>query len=139
MLALFQRARCRVRQILKDDALLWTQAVRAAMDYAYGSNALAVAREHWRAGIEADARPSGDEWIGGEARVARGIGHFQDVFMQDCMSTKRLVARELGDTHKADVGLEPYPVFVNQTDQGDWRSARGGRHTSQRIEDRLGP
>jgi hypothetical protein len=68
------------------------------------------------AGIETDVGPAGDERIGGEAIVARGIGDQEDVVLRNGMGAEGIFARRLRGIDSV-ARLEPLAMIVDQRDQ----------------------
>jgi 3-oxoacyl-[acyl-carrier protein] reductase len=110
---------------------------RPVVDHAEGAGLGAVGEREWRAGVEADPRVVGDEWVVGEALVGQGVGHLHDSFAQDRMGAQRRVARRLrrGDP---DLRLEPLTVGVDEGHECDGHVERRARQLCEAVEPWLG-
>src|SRR5690348_10301498 len=75
--------------------------------------------------------------IAGKTRVERSIGNDEQVTLRNRVSAKRYIARCLSDG-QADFGLQPLPLFVDETDRSDRCSANGGRKLGDVVVGRLG-
>ena len=51
--------------------------------------------------------------------VRERIRDDQDVGLQDCIGTKRAISSNLIQL-KADFRLKPYPLLIDESDDGDW-------------------
>ena len=119
-------------------ALLGGQAPGHPIHHAERAEGLAIGGDQRRTGVEAHLRAGHHEFAAGEARVRRGIRHFQqDVGVQDRLRAKRAVTRGLGGIHP-DSRLEPLTPFVHQRDhRGRHLADVRGQH-GQVVESFLG-
>jgi hypothetical protein len=68
-----------------------------------------------------------------EPFVRERIRDEQDVGLQDCIGTERAISRNLIQL-KADFRLKPYPLLIDESDDGDWSIADKGGQTSNVVE-----
>lgn len=85
----------------------------------------------------ADARPTGDQRIGGKAWVLARIGYLEQLVLAYGMGAEGDLAGGLADALQADVGLEPLAVFGHHGDQAHGQSGRGAGRGDDGIEHRF--
>src|SRR6186713_1427726 len=109
--------RC-LRELPQDVELLVSQLTRDAVDHTQRAHAGAVTETNWRAGVETNSSSTGYQWVVEETLVAPRILNLQNFILQDRMSAKRAIPRNLGNTGQADAGFEPLAIRVDQAQQG---------------------
>jgi hypothetical protein len=68
-----------------------------------------------------------------EPFVIERIRDDQDVGLQDCVGTERAISRNLIQL-KADFRLKPYPLLIDESDDGDWSIADMSSQMSNFVE-----
>ncbi|RMS13743.1 hypothetical protein ALP75_205517 [Pseudomonas syringae pv. actinidiae] len=126
------------RQCQQCKALLLGQDSRPDIDHTHGAQRMAGIVANRRACIEPDVRRAEHQRALLEARVSGGIFHHQHIGrLQDGVRTECQVAVGFSDV-KADAGLEPLALPVNQRNQGDRRIAQRGGEQHDIVEVLLG-
>src|SRR3990167_1596719 len=94
-------------------ALGGTEVMGALVDNAQGAEGIAVGRDQWGAGIEADVGCLGDQRVAAKARVVEGIGHFENVLLMNGVGAEGYFPRGFLGI-QADPALEPLAAGVDQ-------------------------
>jgi hypothetical protein len=71
--------------------------------------------------------------VADEPFVKERIRDDQDVGLQDCIGTKRAISRNLIQVN-ADFRFKPYPLLIDESDDGDWSIADKSGQTGDVIE-----
>ena len=92
------------------------------------------ARRHQRsAGVEADARFAGHQWIVGKPFILHRVGHHEQILLENGVPAKRIIPWRLVDGH-TELGLEPLPVLIDERDEGDGSLADMGGQRGQVVQ-----
>ena len=105
-----------------------SQFMRHTVHHAQGAERVAFGGDQRRAGVKTDVRVAGDQRIIGEALVARGVGHDEQIRLVNRVAAEGNVARCFSGV-EPDPRLEPLALLVHQRNQRDRRTAdvRGER------------
>ena len=120
-------------EVAQGRPLLGRELPRGVVDDAQRADGVAVGGAQRGARVEADVRVAKHQRVVGEARVRPGVGHDQQVQLQDGVRAERLLARQLRGL-QPDLRLEPLPVLVEEAHQRDGRPADRGRDAGQGVE-----
>jgi hypothetical protein len=85
---------------------------------------MGISGNQWYPGIESNTDLLHQETVH-ESSVRDWIGDNQNVGLQDCVGAERAISRNLIHC-KADFSLKPYPLLIDESDDGD----RGIAHKS---------
>jgi len=114
-----------------------TQSSWLAIDDAKRADARAVSGMQRNPGIKADVRIAEDHRIFGEAIVPQRIVYDQRFVLKDSVRAEAHVARRLAEIETV-MGLVPLPLPVNERDQRNRRTERGGGDARMAIKSLFG-
>lgn len=109
----------------------------ALVDHAERAERMPLGRQQRGARIEADEGLAGHEGVVGEALVVVGVGHDQQLGLQDGVGAEGGVAGGLGRSDPV-ARLEPLPIAVHQAHQGDRSAAQLGGQLGHVVVGGLG-
>ena len=99
-------------------ALPLREFARPGVEDADGADRLPLGGLQQGAGVEAQAGLAADQGIAGEAWVARGVRHVEEVVVQDGLPTEGGLERRLAHA-EADLRLEELPPVADEVDHRD--------------------
>ncbi|CAO4133687.1 hypothetical protein OFEAOIEE_LOCUS1417 [Methylorubrum extorquens] len=114
-------------------ALPLREFARAGIEDADGPDRLPLVGPQQGTGVEAQAGIAADERVACKARVARGVGHVEEVVVQDRLPTEGGFERRLAHT-EADLRLEELPPVADEIDHRDRRLAQLGGSLRNLVE-----
>ena len=106
---------------------------RLLVDDAEDAEAVTVARQQRRRGIEADMRRPHHIGVVLQARVPSRIRHHADRIAEQRLGGERRRPRGFAD-HDADARFEPLPLGVDQRDEGAGHGEKRGREVGDAVE-----
>lgn len=121
------------RKIPHEVAVLVVQFARLDIDDAQRAQLASIGRPQRAPRVEADARSARHQRIVMESCVGQRVGHHENVVAEDRVPAKRDLARCFGH-RKADAGLEPLPVLVDQADERDRHPEQSPGQAGQAVE-----
>lgn len=136
--ALFQHLGSDPAQVHHQFALRGRQYAGHGVEQTQSADARAMRGGQRDAGVMADARPAGDQWIGGEQRILARVGDLHQRIAFDGMRAEGDIPRRFAGIRQADVGLEPLPVLGNDGNQAHRHAGGGLRRGYDCIEDGFG-
>src|SRR3569833_2692924 len=89
-------------------------------------------------GVEADLWFADDQCVVEEPRIEHRVRNLQQILTENGVRTERNLARRLAGAGEPVVGLEPLPLLVNETEQGDGRNTNQCRKQQKTNKKRIG-
>lgn len=110
-----------------------SQQPRNVVNHANCAERRAVDRAHGYARVEPNAWIAGHERIVGEPRISVRVLHDHRPGLRKGVGAERVLARRLGYA-ETNTRLEPLAIVVDESHQGNRRSADGGGESRQIVE-----